>query len=355
MAATSPSPAQVAGSVRVREVHRHDLDAYRELAVENAGELDKRVGLLDRFEEGVRFLRRPPVWLLLRVLRGFGRAPLRLLAAEDQGTLVGSTITMLVGPWAYVAAVGVRADHRRRGIAALLMAHAEEIGRRSGRDLMVLEVDSENEPARRLYAGLGWRAGLRSCWWELPVRPTAGDPPRARRAHRTDCRRAHAASAAQLGYEFPEGSVHPCELVCRGLGGWHETFAAGPVGAPSLVVRAWAGKAGQSGFLVPVAIGTDPGPDEARVLEAGRAALAGAGSVSVFVPVLGASSRLDDLLRSAGGTPGASSEFWSKEVPHPRAGPVPTPWAVASDRPPREDRASRHGKPYLADDSSLAT
>lgn len=333
MAASFPSPDREGEQVQVREADRRDLDAYLRLALENAGALERKVGLLDRSEQGFGMLRRPLVWTFLVLLRRFDRSPLRFLVADDRGSVVGSTITILAGPWAYVAAVGVREDHRRRGIAARLVARAEQLGRHSGKATMVLEVDAENEPARRLYAKLGWRAGLRARWWELPARPVADGAPVGRRARRRESRSAHAAAAAQLGYEFPKAYVHPCELACRALGGRPETLAAGPGGNPSLVVRVCAGDAGRSGFLLPVAISADADPGEATVLEAARAALARAGNGAVFVPVLGESPRVDELLRRAGGAPRAASELWSKEISHPRRVRGPIPWTVAADAP----------------------
>lgn len=47
--------------------------------------------------------------------------------------------------------------HRRRGIASLLSASAENLVRERGFDTIALDVDVENTPARALYEKLGYR------------------------------------------------------------------------------------------------------------------------------------------------------------------------------------------------------
>jgi ribosomal protein S18 acetylase RimI-like enzyme len=314
MSPVAPAPGVAPGPFRVREVRYRELDAYFRLALSNAGPFDRQVGLLDRAEEQFRAVRHPVVWTLLSFLRRIGRSPFRLLTADEQGTLVGSTAVVLLGPWAYVAAVGVREDRRRRGIAEALVTHAEELGGRSRRTTLVLEVDAENEPARRLYAKLGWRGGLRVRWWELPVGPADAPAREGRTARRGDRRSAHLAAARQLGFEFPARYLHPCELVCRGMGGRPTALACGSLGAPSLVVRAWAGRPGEPGYLLPVAVANETSADERACLQRGQAVLARAGGRAIFVPVLGESSRLDELLRQLGGSLRATTEFRSKPL-----------------------------------------
>jgi GNAT superfamily N-acetyltransferase len=300
----------------IHELRRRELDDFLTLALSNVGDLEDRLGLRDRAERQLRSLSRPGLWVLLGLLHALGRSPVRLLVADERGTPVGTTVTLLLGPWAYVAAVGVREDRRKQGIAQALVRHAEEIGRKARKTWLVLEVDSENEPARRLYAKLGWSAGPIVRWWELPSTPPGNREVSVRVAGRKERAMAHAAMAGRLGREFPRGLVHPCELICRGAGGPHGTLAAGPTGSPSLVLRYWAGREGESGFLLPVSTAGPSEGETGAVLDAGRAGLLRSGSRGIFVPVVGDDSQLEAVLRASGGSPKASSEFrWKSTAP----------------------------------------
>ena len=300
--------------VNVRELRFSDVSRFLELALSNVGELEAQLGLQARSERQLRPLESRGAWFLLRFLRLLGRSPVRLFVAEDRGTLVGTTVAVLLGPWAYVAAVGVREDHRRAGVAQALVRRAEEVGERARKDTMVLEVDAKNEAARSLYAKLGWSTGPLVRWWELPSQPPPVQGVRARPARRQERTMGHEASAARLGFDFPGRFLHPCEFVCRGPGGRHGTWAAGPVGSPSLVVRYWAGAVGESGFLLPVTTSETPAREEDVVLEAGRAELLRSGNQGLYVPVLGDDPHLEELLRTFGGSPKVASEIWWKRA-----------------------------------------
>jgi aminoglycoside 2'-N-acetyltransferase I len=64
----------------------------------------------------------------------------------------------------YVEGVGVRADHRRRGVASALMAEAERIVD-GGYDLGALAATDQAAP---LYAGRGWRRWQGTTWTLTP-------------------------------------------------------------------------------------------------------------------------------------------------------------------------------------------
>ena len=54
----------------------------------------------------------------------------------------------------------VSEEHRRRGIAKIMMEAAEELTRSSGVDWLCLEVLTDNAPARALYESIGYEEGL---------------------------------------------------------------------------------------------------------------------------------------------------------------------------------------------------
>jgi ribosomal protein S18 acetylase RimI-like enzyme len=95
--------------------------------------------------------------LLLGLMRLFGKEPLKLLVAEAEGRIVGTTLINLREKSGYISSVMVHTDHRRRGIAATLMTSALEYIREKKKMRAVLHVDSTNAPAISLYAKLGFR------------------------------------------------------------------------------------------------------------------------------------------------------------------------------------------------------
>lgn len=65
----------------------------------------------------------------------------------------------------FIYSVVVDAAHRRRGVAAQLMAHLEDVARRHGARTAALRVVVGNQPARRLYERLGYRLVSRTPRW----------------------------------------------------------------------------------------------------------------------------------------------------------------------------------------------
>jgi GNAT superfamily N-acetyltransferase len=88
-----------------------------------------------------------------------------LVAAFHDGTVVGTVQVVFATPpnqphRADVAKLLVHRSARRRGVARLLMAHAEAEARAAGRTLLVLDTVTGDD-AERLYERLGWtRVGV---------------------------------------------------------------------------------------------------------------------------------------------------------------------------------------------------
>jgi GNAT superfamily N-acetyltransferase len=88
-----------------------------------------------------------------------------LLAAFAQGELVGTVQVILALPpnqphRAEIAKLLVHRSARKRGIAQLLMEHAESEARAEGKTLLVLDTVTGDD-AERLYTRLGWtRVGV---------------------------------------------------------------------------------------------------------------------------------------------------------------------------------------------------
>jgi ribosomal protein S18 acetylase RimI-like enzyme len=88
-----------------------------------------------------------------------------LLAAFDDGRVVGTVQVVLAAPpnqphRGEIAKLLVHRAARRRGVAQLLMEHAEAEARAEGKTLLVLDTVT-GDAAERLYTKLGWtRVGV---------------------------------------------------------------------------------------------------------------------------------------------------------------------------------------------------
>jgi ribosomal protein S18 acetylase RimI-like enzyme len=85
------------------------------------------------------------------------------------GEEVGSGRGALDGDWLGVHGLEVRADHRGRGHARALMAALLEWGAEQGASTVWLHVETDNEPALALYAGLGFRIHHSNRYLQAPA------------------------------------------------------------------------------------------------------------------------------------------------------------------------------------------
>jgi N-acetylglutamate synthase len=72
------------------------------------------------------------------------------------GERAGAARAELNGGWLGIHGLEVEVEHRRRGLARALMAAVFRLGAEHGATTAWLEVAVSNEPARRLYDGLGF-------------------------------------------------------------------------------------------------------------------------------------------------------------------------------------------------------
>jgi ribosomal-protein-alanine N-acetyltransferase len=94
------------------------------------------------------------------------------LTALAAGEIVGYGGLAVSDDEAYIQTVGVRPDHRGRGLGARLMVALLREARRSGAHSCGLEVRTDNHAARALYARLGFvDLGLRRGYYQ----PSGGD------------------------------------------------------------------------------------------------------------------------------------------------------------------------------------
>jgi ribosomal protein S18 acetylase RimI-like enzyme len=130
----------------------------------------------DRFYTIIRRVYRPDTRLLLGFLRLVRRPVFRLLVYDDGGLACATTLLTFPSPSVYLSMVVTDRDHRRRGYARALLERARAIGAKLGRQYLVLDVLSDNTPARALYEGpLGYRP-LREASGMVHEQPAGAGP-----------------------------------------------------------------------------------------------------------------------------------------------------------------------------------
>lgn len=95
---------------------------------------------------------------LLFVAQQLGRKPrFKFLVAEEKGKPVGGTMIQWENDFAYIAAVMVHPEFRRRGIGKALVTEAIRAAFEHGAKKAVLHVRDDNLPAKNLYLSLGFQ------------------------------------------------------------------------------------------------------------------------------------------------------------------------------------------------------
>jgi len=92
------------------------------------------------------------------------------LARDPGGTVVGFCSFWRVVDELHINNLAVAEPHRRRGIARTLLTYVMNEGARMGARRATLEVRRSNDPARQLYAQLGFStAGVRRAYYTNPI------------------------------------------------------------------------------------------------------------------------------------------------------------------------------------------
>ncbi|REJ99244.1 MAG: ribosomal-protein-alanine N-acetyltransferase [Acidobacteria bacterium] len=78
-------------------------------------------------------------------------------AVEESGRMVGFIFVIATAEnIAHITTIGVAPEHRKRGIARMMLEHTERSLKNKGFGSIVLEVRVSNENARKLYSGSGY-------------------------------------------------------------------------------------------------------------------------------------------------------------------------------------------------------
>lgn len=106
--------------------------------------------------------------------------PEGIILAMDGDRLAAYNWTMRTsegpGGTGWVAMTGVHPDYRSKGLGRAVVVAGMEYLKAMAVDAIELEVDSENQPATKLYLGLGFRRVAIGTWYEKELRQQTASP-----------------------------------------------------------------------------------------------------------------------------------------------------------------------------------
>jgi GNAT superfamily N-acetyltransferase len=242
-------PVGTGSAIETREALRTDRDSFLEVIVGSYGPFEHLIGLDAQGMDEIAAVFRPFVWAVLRLLKWFGRPPVRILVAAESGQIVGSTILIPAQSYGYIVGVATRPSHRRQGIAGHLVERAEELTRKGGRRWAVLDVEAENAPARALYQARGYETIQTAVWLRsadprgITASRSSREQPRvvgraARSAVAEGCRRQIPPAFAAIVPPAARYLTH-LERLVQLPGVAQRTWAVGPSGAPLACLSAY--------------------------------------------------------------------------------------------------------------------
>jgi ribosomal protein S18 acetylase RimI-like enzyme len=142
----------------LREFRRADGPAFVRLLKEQFPQEESVLGTDPKTTlEIVRRVFRWDARLFLRLAQAIGRPIVRMYVVEVDGRVAGITILTFTQRAGFLSNVVVDAPFRRRGLARQLLERAHRDARSQGRHFTVLDVVSDNGPARALYDAAGYR------------------------------------------------------------------------------------------------------------------------------------------------------------------------------------------------------
>jgi ribosomal protein S18 acetylase RimI-like enzyme len=166
--ATRPEPTLI------RPLRRHDVPNFLPLILQGIGEFERKTGLDRSAGEMVNMLSRRSIWFVLGILRAFRRSPVEVFVAVDGSRFAGTGTLLFSRNTGYVAGMVTAPECRGRGIATRVLSVLQETSVRRKKPWLVLDVDSDNVGASRVYERAGYREVARTAFYTRTGLPPTG-------------------------------------------------------------------------------------------------------------------------------------------------------------------------------------
>jgi len=151
--------------IEYHELRRADFPSFEKVMLQSVGALERATGL-DQFGLAqLQQLHHRGIWTLFTFMRALGRAPIRIFVGVDRGQVLGTASVLLLPNAGYIVGVATDSPTRGRGIATHLLEQTRILAQRKDKSWLLLDVESENETAIRVYRRLGYEGRARFGWY----------------------------------------------------------------------------------------------------------------------------------------------------------------------------------------------
>lgn len=263
------------GSLEYRLLRRSDVPSYIDLVLPTIGKLERATGLDRGAESMIRSLSRRSIWSVLKLLQWIGRPIVTVHVAAHGNRIVGTGTLLPLPKAGYVAAMATDPEFRGRGVASRILTLLQNDAARRHRDWLVLDVDSDNDTAIRVYRRAGYREVAKFTWYlRTGLPPTtapvpAGTPP----ATKAQLQEVAPSLEEGRGPEYraalpatPRRLTHMETLFVSGRRVRRETWVRRSVSGVPLVIRAGYSPEPPMGVYYPLTGATPPTPEEVASL-----------------------------------------------------------------------------------------
>ena len=258
------------GPWEFRPLRRSDFRSYRDVVVLGIGRLERSTGTAESAMAGIDLLERRSIRFVLGFLRWIGRPYVDVLVAANASGVAGTGTVLWLPKTAYVAGMATRPEYRGQGIASRILALQGDLARRRRRPWLALDVESDNQPAVRVYQRAGYRELGAFTWFTRTGSPasTPGDPPGIRPVGRSDWRpltaRLDASRPPEYRAAFPARPplLHHNEILVRGGRMENETWWKETSSNGLAVLRAYFLPGTRMGALFPLSTDSEPSSEE---------------------------------------------------------------------------------------------
>jgi ribosomal protein S18 acetylase RimI-like enzyme len=152
-------------AIEYRELRRADLPSFDELIPQGLGELERATGLDQLAITQFKSLHRISIWTIFSILRAMKRPPIRIFVGAEENRVLGTASLTLLQKAGYILGVATDSAARGRGIATTLLTRLCLETWRKGRPWAVLDVESDNVTALRVYRRLGFEEKAKFGWY----------------------------------------------------------------------------------------------------------------------------------------------------------------------------------------------